>query len=313
MIETDLQKLIFKCANFYSLARKSEDLSILKANIGNYIHFSNSERFGISYHKDIHPGNPRGVYGFPLTATIYQRIVENKPEIIERIFYDYGYSKYIYIFSVKGNILDIDNVNLEELTNKVRNFVRTTYSKSGKDLSGLLSSPSSRLNLSDGSQFLRWIDQISKDIFKNEHSGVNIILRGIGYDAIETKNYGFDDDLHSEIAVLNPTAINLIAKITNPILTKEDIKEIDWVMSDEYKEQQKQKEIERNKKSEERLNLLKSLDKKKEDLDKMEQELKEYRKKNGPTPEYLEKIDQHLQLTKDLNIQRKEVLDRLNY
>jgi hypothetical protein len=46
----------------------------------------------------------------------------------------------------------------------------------------------------------------------------------------------------SEIAVLNPLAVNLIAKINNPMLSKKDIEEIDWYESPAYKSQKKEEE-----------------------------------------------------------------------
>lgn len=120
-----LQALLHRCDAFYKIARKSEGLAVLKANIGNYVHFSSSDRLGINYGGDLHPGNPKAVYGFPLTAGKYQKIEESKPDA----FYDYGYNKYIYIFGVTGNILDMDNLNLPELAIKMREFVKTNYPK----------------------------------------------------------------------------------------------------------------------------------------------------------------------------------------
>ena len=117
-----LQALLHRCDVFYKVARKAEDLAVLKANIGKYVHFSNSDRLGINYGGGLHPGNPKAVYGFPLTAGKYQRIEENKPDT----FYDYGYHKYIYIFDVTGNILDMDNPNLPELVAKMRKFSKKT-------------------------------------------------------------------------------------------------------------------------------------------------------------------------------------------
>ena len=39
----------------------------------------------------------------------------------------------------------------------------------------------------------------------------------LGYDAMETSNYGFKDGIKSQIVVLNPKSLNLISKIDNPL------------------------------------------------------------------------------------------------
>jgi hypothetical protein len=45
----------------------------------------------------------------------------------------------------------------------------------------------------------------------------NTIYRvALGYDAIETKNFGLHDDIQRQIVALQPNAVNLIAKINNP-------------------------------------------------------------------------------------------------
>ena len=71
-------------------------------------HFSNSDRLGINYGGGLHPGNPKGIYGFPLTADKYGKIEKNEPDT----FYDYGYSKYVYIFGVNGTVLNMDDLDL---------------------------------------------------------------------------------------------------------------------------------------------------------------------------------------------------------
>lgn len=230
--------LLDKCDTFYKVARKQEDLAILTSNIGNYVHFSNSDRFGISYHKNIHPGNPRGIYGFTLTPSKLEAIVENNHEA----FYDYGTSKYIYIFSVTGNILDMDNINLEEAASKMKQFVRAKYPKGSYHATYV---PTPGPYTRSGAEFLSWVNRISSDIFKNEHSGVNVLLRGMGYDAVETKNYGFGDDIASQIVVINPQVANLIAKVNNPMLSKELIKEINWYNSPAYLKELENKDKER--------------------------------------------------------------------
>lgn len=235
-----INSLFKSCDLFYKIAKTNEAIAILKSNIGNYIHFSNSERFGISYHKNIHPGNPRALYGFPLTRTNYENISNNKNS-----FYDYMYSKYIYVFSVNGNILDIDNINSKDLLEKVKNLIKK-YPNLNYDIS--------KFKTINGIEFIRLINYLSKMLFKNEHSGMNILLRELGYDAIETKKYGFGDDLESEIAVVNPASINLIAKLDNPMLSKEQIKEISWYQSEDYL---KQKENENKIKEQKEKDLLK--------------------------------------------------------
>lgn len=233
-----LEALSQKCHIFYKAARKIEDLAILQANIGKYIHFSNSDRLGINYGGALHPGNPKAVYGFPFTAAKYEKIVQNKPDA----FYDYGYNKYIYIFDVTGNILDMDNLNLPELASKVRSFILSNYPKgSYHTLYGPTPGPYSV----PGAEFLSWLNRIAEDSFKNSAVGVNVLLRGIGYDAMLTMKYGFGDDIASEIAVLNPSCINLVAKIKNPMLTKEQVKEIEWYESQEYRADQALKQKER--------------------------------------------------------------------
>lgn len=226
--------LLDACNNFYKIARKQENLIILKANIGNYIHFSNSDRFGISYHKDVHPGNPRAIYGFPLTEQKYQKIVKGTVGA----FYEYEYSKYIYIFSVNGNVLNIDSANAKELSDRLKEIVQAKYSKLLRSNYAVIYP----FDVSNGTDFFRLVGLLAKDLFKNEHSGVNVLLRDLGYDAIETSKYGFGDDIDAEIAVLNPSAANVIAKITNPMMSKEQLKEIDWYQSPEYAEEQKKKE-----------------------------------------------------------------------
>jgi hypothetical protein len=225
--------LIHRCELFCKFARKADDLAILKNNIGNYIHFSNSSRLGIHYSGDLHPGNPRAVYGFPLTSVSFQSMLGHSQYKFED-FYEFGSgSKYIYIFSVNGNILNMDNLNIPELHLKMKTFVKANYPK-GQYHTRYIPEPAPYSK--SGPEFLHWVGRIAKDIFKNEHSGVNILLRGIGYDAIETRRGGFGDDLTAEIAVLNPSAVNLIAIVNNPILSKDDIKVIDWYNGPEYKE-----------------------------------------------------------------------------
>jgi hypothetical protein len=226
--------LFHRCELFYKLARKADDLAILKNNIGNYIHFSNSSRLGIHYSGGLHPGNPRAVYGFPLTPTSFkfveggrEKFYEDSVAPAETDIRAWGTeSKYIYIFNVNGNILNMDKLNLQELQLKIKTFVRANYPKGSYHTSYGRTGPT----------FLYWVGNIARDNFKNEHSGINILLRGIGYDAIETRRGGFGDDITSEIAVLNPSAINLIAIVNNPILSKEDIKDIDWYNGEAYKD-----------------------------------------------------------------------------
>jgi hypothetical protein len=212
------EKLAAAQARLRKLSRKKDDLAMLKANIGNYIHFSNSDRLGIHYSGELYPGNPKAVYGFPLTAGKYALIENNKP----RLFDPFGDEKYIYVFSVSGNILNMDAPNLEEIAHKVRDFVRGRKGKSYH----ILYVPQPLPYASPGATLLEWLNQVAEEIFKDRSGGVNVLLRGIGYDAMETHRNGFGDGISSEIAVLNPSAVNLIAKLNNPLRTKEIDQEI---------------------------------------------------------------------------------------
>jgi hypothetical protein len=210
----ELKALLQRCDLFYKTARKAEDLAVLKSNVGNYIHFSDSDRLGIHYSKDVHPGNPKAIYGFPLTPQKCAMIERDEGEAFE----NYGYRKYIYIFSVTGNILNMDNPNLTELSAKIKDFVRANYPKASYHT---LYVPTPGPYTSSGAEFLSWLNRIAGDSFKDKAVGVNVLLRGIGYDAMETNNYGFGDDIAREIAVLNPSSVVLIAKLNNPMRTKE--------------------------------------------------------------------------------------------
>jgi hypothetical protein len=224
------QALLNEIDQFCKLARREEDLVTLQANIGNYIHFSNSDRFGISYHKDIHPGNPRAIYGFPLTSSGFKALVEKNFDF--PMFQDYGSLRYIYIFNVSGQILDMDNIDLKEMSSKVRDFAKHKFL--GKGNYHLSYDPTSEPYRNSGTSFMQWLHRIVEDykhngILSNEHSAMNILLRGTGYDAIKTNNYGFGDDIKTEVAVVNPSTASLIAKVNNPMLTKEDIqKQEQW-------------------------------------------------------------------------------------
>lgn len=221
----NLSNIIFKCNIFYKNARKSDDIEILKSNINNYVHFSDSERFGISFHKDIHPGNPRGLYGIKLSKEMIDGFVSG----IETSEMDqYANRKYIYIFNVNGNILDIDNVNQEEIFIKIRNFLATYYKNK---ISKWQYDTIRFSDFSAGNPYnkktiwgpLAYFYQILKyeNAVKNEHSFVNIVLRGIGFDGIETNNYKFEDGIKSQICILNPTSINLLNKINNPLFKEQ--------------------------------------------------------------------------------------------
>lgn len=246
-----LDSLINKCETFHKLARKQDDLAVLKANIGNYIHFSDSERFGISYNKVYNIENPRGVYGFPLTPEHYQSITENKPHSnIE----DYAISKYIYIFNTSGTILNLDDFDIKEVGAKIYNFFLSQYSgRVDKSRLKILHDYVDKLinsgtyGLTNLHNIIHGILQTMKkaEILFNTHSGFNVIMRGAGYDAMETRYYGFRDQIKQEICVLDPSKVNLIAKINNPMITKEDLKEINWYQSEEYQEQKRQKTLQR--------------------------------------------------------------------
>jgi hypothetical protein len=268
-----MNDLFDRCNQFYKAARKVDDIAILQANIGKYIHFSSSDRFGISYHKNIHPGNPRGVYGFPLTFGRLAAIANNKVDAFD----DYGWNKYIYIFEVGGNILNMDTIDLKEISSKVREFARSKYPSIANW--HVRYTPEQMPYQKDGHMFMQWINQVFDDykqagVFKNEHSAANILIRGAGYDAMETKSYGFGDDIGSEICVLNPSVITLVAKVNNPMLNKEQLKEVEYYASDAYKEEQRLKE---KKYEEDMLMRLQEIKKMREKLDKEREEyLKPY-------------------------------------
>jgi hypothetical protein len=213
-------KLIFNIDNFYKTARAFDNIDILKNNIGNYIHFSDSDRFGISYHKDIHPGNPRGVYGFPLTRDKFNRM-EKGAHLGS--FEEYSESKYIYIFSVNGNILNLENFSIENTIEDIKKFILSRYKNKIDDMYTYYIKHNLLTSFYIGNKnggiftFIHEIFNVLRNngIVSNEHSTFNIILRAIGYDAIETNNYGFGDGIATQIAVVNPLAVNLIAKINN--------------------------------------------------------------------------------------------------
>lgn len=214
-----------KCDLFYKLARRPDDIEILKSNIGNWIHFSDSERFGISYHKGIHGNNPRGLYGFPLTSNIVNLIEHKKySDAIE----GYQYNKYIYIFGVNGNILNIDTASKDDLFERIQGFILSYY-KGKVDAKEL-----AYLRMLTLESFKNWQNKVSlmsalakfyEEIkylkgVNDKHSFMNIIWRGIGVDAIYTSKEAFEDDIKSQIVVLTPSSINLIDKIDNPMISK---------------------------------------------------------------------------------------------
>lgn len=290
----DLYKL---ACDFEKIARKKDALEILKNNIGNYIHFSNSDRFGISFHKNIHPGNPRGIYGFKLTPQKYQSLITKKD--LSYNFEYFEHSKYIYIFDVKGNILNLDELNIEDMFNKIKEFINIRNPTEINNYNFTFGKPKqeTRFIQNDSIIFLRWLNQVSKSLFKNEHSGLNILLRGIGYDAIETNDFGFGDSLKSEIAVLNPSTINLIDKIENPLLSREDIKEIDYLNSDEYKWIKEQEKLKKERQIEEKLKYFKE----REDF---RNKIKDMNKQIRMMPfgdERVKKLEELIKLEKEFN------------
>jgi hypothetical protein len=218
--------LLDKVDLFFKMSSTFDDLDKLRENVGNYIHFSDSDRFGISYHKDIHPGNPRGVYGIKLTPKLVSSFISGMP--VDEM-YDYSGKKYVYIFSVSGNILNIDSAKHEELFNAVRRFLVTYYSGKVSDFeletikysSFAEMNPYAKRNGEPGDILpcLRKFYDIlrSGGAIKNQHSFYNIVWRGIGVDALETSNNGFHDGIKSQIAVVSPSAAALLHKINNPL------------------------------------------------------------------------------------------------
>ena len=212
---SNLMKNIIVYAN---LIRVQKDLDILKQNIGNYIHFSDSERFGISYHKNVAPGNPRGLYGFPLTNEKLNAII-NKSNLGS--WEQFAYGKHIYIFSVNGNILNLEDYNFDQIAKNILSLLKSKYNFSDQEIYW-----AKYMDLSTAIEKRSFFDLIwrlfeilrNKKLVSNEHSYLNTILRLLGFDAIETNANGFNDDMVAEICVVNPLSINLITKIDNPVL-----------------------------------------------------------------------------------------------
>lgn len=209
-----LNKIVF----FEKLARKNDDINVLKTNVNNYIHFSDSDRIGISFHKNIHPGNPRGIYGIKLTPSLLDSIILNKktPDIID--CQEYIHKKYIYIFSISGNILNLDSMDSKDILSRVKKFVRIHYKNKMKDIYYDVL----RTWYYDTDDFFKEIYKLydfikSSGSVSNEHSFMNIIWRGIGYDALTTENGGLKDGIVNQCVVLSPSAINILHKINNPI------------------------------------------------------------------------------------------------
>lgn len=210
-----------KIANEIKFARIKDDLEILKNNVGNYIHFSDSERFGISFHKNIQPGNPRGLYGFKLTKDMVDSFFDKK---FHGLMHGYYEKKYIYIFKPSGNILNLDKLNQEDLFKQIKQFVINKYKSLSvdNDSAKFVLDNIKYYNFKDFGSIWAVFRKLYEELkwlgfAKNEHSFVNIILRGVGYSAIETNNYGFEDGIESQICVLTPEHINLIHQINNPL------------------------------------------------------------------------------------------------
>ena len=92
---------LFKISEFFlKEARRSDDIEILRQNIGNYIHFTDSERFGINFKKKIlgFGANPKGIYGYPLTESKFNKFIFGQKI---REWSSWINAKYIYFFGAR--------------------------------------------------------------------------------------------------------------------------------------------------------------------------------------------------------------------
>ncbi len=202
---------------FYKLATKTTDhsLEVLKANIGKYVHFSDSERLGINFTRSPGPGiNPAGIYGFPLTTKLYQQLSGqgSPPEF-------YGYLSYIYLFEPTGNILNLDTANSKELHKMIMNFLATKLDQENLKTINIMFRPYGQ------ESFWKYLSLLIERLiaigsFKNKHVASNVILRNIGYDGIITRQEAMHDDIPSQIVILEPSKMTVIDKLLNPITEK---------------------------------------------------------------------------------------------
>lgn len=200
--------------------RKAIEIQKLTESVGKYIHFSDSDRSGISFNKDVHPGNPRGFYGYPLTPDKAKAISNGNRDAFD----DYGHRKYIYVFDATGNVLNLDKFDLETEFNKLLNYVENSTLKYKSTLSWM------RLEDLQGSRpsykLLWFMQQIVRMLGGNEHSAMNSLYRKLGYDVILTNTGGLGDDIREQVIVLTPSSINILHKLENPLgLTKEEVEE----------------------------------------------------------------------------------------
>lgn len=225
-VRDELEKLSNKFVNLVKLGigekRKAIELQKINDNIGKYIHFSDSDRAGISFNKNVHPGNPRGFYGFPLTKDKATALASGNREAFDH----YGHRKYIYIFDVSGNILDLENFDLEVEFKKLSDLVETSSIKN-KDI--LPKSIKNLIGNRASYKLLSFIASIMHELGrKNDNSTMNYLFRKLGYDAILTNKEGMGDYIDEQIIVLTPTSINILHKLENPLaLSKEEIQESD--------------------------------------------------------------------------------------
>jgi hypothetical protein len=214
--------------------RKVLELQKITESIGKYIHFSDSDRAGISFDRDIHPGNPRGFYGYPLTPSRAKAISSGNRDAFD----EYGHRKYIYVFDVTGNILNLDKFDLEHEFQKLLNYVKNSNLKYKDSISWMTSSD----DLGRGSssyKLIRFVQQIARMMGTNEHSALNSLYRKLGYDAIFTRSGGLGDDITEQIVVLSPSSINIVHKLENPLgLTKEEEEEDKKFMTDLQKKKE---------------------------------------------------------------------------
>ena len=229
-------------------SQRAAEIEKLAASVGKYVHFSDSDRAGISYNKDVHPGNPRGFYGYPLTPSKLNSMLKGDRDAFD----EYGHRKYIYVFDVKGRVLDLESFDLVEEFKKLYDWA--------KHQPEIMKTMMTWLEVKDFEQALpTWtLLKFMRDVIghmtrahmmKNEASAMNFLFRQVlHYDAVVTTNEGMRDDIRSQIIVLTPTAIKILHKIDNPMgLTKQEIEEDEKEMAAlraAREERQKKDEIE---------------------------------------------------------------------
>ncbi len=194
---------------------------MLATTHGVYIHFSNSDRFGISYHHNVHPGNPRALYGFPITqAKLVQVMRLSRLGDYVEDWADYIESDYIYLFTINApdKILDADTVDPEKVGKAMKKYVIDRF--------GSRISPDDQyafryFTTPEGMHLFRFVQNVVSfmqrmKVGTNAASLFNMLLRGAGYVAIETRKGAFGDGIRAEVAIVDPSVVTLRAKYENP-------------------------------------------------------------------------------------------------